>query len=164
MLIDAISRRRSIRDFSDVSVSDEEIGELLRAAMYAPTSRNNRAVEFIVVRDAATKEDLFQVVGQDFIRQAPILVIPVTDPSKTHQPIQDISIASAFIMLQATAMGLGTVWKHLQPEWVEAVKRRLGIPESMTVINLLPVGRPAEVPEPHRPEEHDPQRIHPEKW
>ena len=47
----AIFTRRSIRKYTDRPVSDETVRILLRAAMSAPSARNEQSWEFVIVRD-----------------------------------------------------------------------------------------------------------------
>ncbi len=51
-----IRRRRSVRQFSDQSVADEDILKLLKAANHAPSAHNQQSWRFIVVRDAMKQE------------------------------------------------------------------------------------------------------------
>jgi len=166
MILKEIRNRCSIREYAADPISDDQVRELLRAAKFAPTSRNNRAIEFVVVHDQSMKEQLYDiaVAPQEFVRDAPVLIVPVTDPSKTNQPVQDLSIASMAIFLQAASMDLGTVWKNLAPEVATKVKQTLGIPEALMVINLIPVGHPTEKPGAHIDDELDDSIVHLEKW
>jgi nitroreductase len=68
------------------------------------------------------------------------------------------------MFLQAMALGLGTVWKSLQPGWPEKIKKLLGIPKRYTIINIIPVGYPKKEPEPHTDKDFDDKKIHEERW
>ncbi len=164
MLIKEIKNRRSVREYSDREVSEEDIAEIIKAGQFAPTARHNQAVEFVVIRDQRTKDKIFEIVGQDFIKQAKVLIIMATDPAKSMCPLQDLSVAAENMFLQATALGLGTVWKDLRPEWAGEVKKMLNIPENYEVANIIPVGYPKEPPVPHSDEDFDLKKIHKEKW
>jgi nitroreductase len=59
--------------------------------------------------------------------------------------IQDATIACAFAMLAATALGLGTVWVGAFDD--AAVQRVLGC-HALLPVAILPIGYPAEEPEP----------------
>ncbi|OGZ33113.1 MAG: hypothetical protein A2174_01095 [Candidatus Portnoybacteria bacterium RBG_13_41_18] len=165
MILKEILNRRSIRKFKPDAVSEESITEIIKAAQFAPTAKNNKALEFIVVRDQETKNKMFEIIGQDFIKEAPILILPVIEEENSVAPTQDISLATAQMFLQATSLGLGSVWKNVAKEdWSPRVKALLGIPESFILINLIPIGYPAEIIPPHNDEEFDTKKIHPEKW
>ncbi|MDD4089864.1 MAG: nitroreductase family protein, partial [Tissierellia bacterium] len=53
-MLNIIMKRRSIRKFKDEKLSEEQIQELVNAGLLAPTSKNNKAVELIVVDDIDT--------------------------------------------------------------------------------------------------------------
>lgn len=170
MVIKEIQNRRSVRKYQEKEVPDELIKEVIRAGQFAPTARNNRAVEFVVVRDPKTKDEIFNVVGQEFVKEAPVLIISVSDTSKLEAPLEiavklssyDLAVASENMFLQGASLGLGTVWKNLREEedHPRKVKEILGIPEHFTAINIIPLGYPEEEPEPHKDEEFDQGKIH----
>ena len=54
-LDDVIKKRRSIRKYFDREVSEEQVAQILAAAMYSPAAGNIRNCEFIVVRDEIKK-------------------------------------------------------------------------------------------------------------
>ncbi|MFA5051572.1 MAG: nitroreductase family protein [Patescibacteria group bacterium] len=166
MLIPAIKNRRSIRRFKPNFPPHDMIQEILRAAQYAPTSRGNKAMHYLVISEQATKDAIYAIAApeQDFVRDAPLLIIPSTDPEKTGQPVQDLSLASENIFLQATELGLGSVWKNFKPPVAEEVKRITGIPHTFMIINAIAIGFPAESAEPHADQDYDRSRIHKERW
>ncbi|MFA5392489.1 MAG: nitroreductase family protein [Candidatus Paceibacterota bacterium] len=166
MIIKEILNRRSVRDYQEKDVSKEDIAEIIKAGQFAPIASNNRAIEFIVIRDQQTKDKIFEIVGQEFVKEAPVLIISVSDTTQTNCPVQDLAVASENMFLQATALGLGTVWKNLEAEYEkeEKIKRILGIPEQFKAVNIIPVGYPKEKSIPHTDEDFNAQKIHQEKW
>ena len=161
MIIDEIRKRRSVREFKEKKVDDSIINEIIKAGQFAPTAMNNKAVEFIVVRDQKTKDELFKICGQDFVRKAPVLIVPATDTTKTSCPVKDLSVATENMFLQATALGLGTVWKNISNSSQEKeLKNLLGIPEKFKVINIIPVGYPKVKPSPHVDRDFSEQKLH----
>ena len=44
-------RRRSVRRYTNIPISDEVISEIMKIALTAPSSFGHRPVEFVVVRD-----------------------------------------------------------------------------------------------------------------
>ncbi|MEW6295079.1 MAG: nitroreductase family protein [Candidatus Diapherotrites archaeon] len=164
MVLKEIINRRSVREFKPDEVPEKLIEELIKAAQFAHTSRNNRAAEFIVIRSQETKNKLFDILGQEFIKNAPVLIVAVTDTTKTNQAFQDLSLASQNIFLQATALGLGTVWKNVREERKASIRELLGIPSNFTLVNIIPVGFPEAKPLPHINSDFSKKRIHKEKW
>lgn len=166
MIIKEILNRRSVREYQEKDVLEEDITEIIKAGQFAPTASNNRAIEFIIIRDQQTKDKIFEIAGQEFLKEAPVLIIPVSDTTQTNCSVQDLSVASENMFLQATALGLGTVWKDLKTEYMEEgkIKKLLGIPEQYMAINIIPVGYPKEKPIPHTDKDFNAQKIHHEKW
>jgi nitroreductase len=166
MIIKEISNRRAVREYKPDLVSDKDIAEIIKAGQFAPTARNNKAVDFVVVKDQKIKEDIFAITGQEFVKNAPVLIIPVSDTTKTICSVQDLSVVSENMFLQAAALGLGTVWKNLKEELNEAekIKSILGIPSQYMPINIVPVGYPKNQPESHKDSEFDEKRIHLGLW
>lgn len=166
MLLPAIVNRRAVRDFKPDPVPPAQIEELIRAAQFAPTAHNRRAVEFIVVTDQKTKDALFgALVPQDFVKEAPAIIVPVADTKTASKPREDLALASENIFLQATSMDIGSVWKHVhEGEELTNVRKVLGIPPHFLLVNIIPIGFAKETPSPHTDAEFDPKKIHREKW
>lgn len=159
-MIEEIVKRRSIRKYKSDVPSNEDIVEIIKAAQFAPSARGGRPWEFYVIKNKEVKNKLSQSLGEEFIAQAPVLIIPCADSNKTGMPIQDLSIASMNIFLQATNFNLGTVWKNVPEEKMEEIKQIIGIPENFIVINLIPVGYPAEEIPVHSSADFDSSKIH----
>ena len=109
MIIKEILNRRSVREYKSDAVPQKYIVEIIKAGQFAPTARNNRAIEFVVIEKQETKNKIFEIVGQEYVKEASVLIIPVSDTTKTSCPIQDLSVASENMFSQATALGLGTI-------------------------------------------------------
>ena len=52
-LLEAIHARRSVREYTDTSVDDGTLRELIDAAIQAPSAINQQPWTFVVVRDRA---------------------------------------------------------------------------------------------------------------
>ena len=59
--MDAIFNRTSIRKYKQESLKKEEIDLILKAAFSAPSARNSRPWQFIVVQNKDTLKDLSQM-------------------------------------------------------------------------------------------------------
>jgi nitroreductase len=71
--LDAIRKRRSVRQFTDRPVSDEDLDELLRLALLAPTGGMQQAWSILVVRDPEKRAALAEMVmrgGAEYFRIA----------------------------------------------------------------------------------------------
>jgi nitroreductase len=151
-LMQAIRARRSIRNFLDKYVEEELLLAVLEAGRLAPSARNMQDWRFIVVRDAATRSLLAKAArDQQFVGQAPVVIAAcgTSDLVMTcGQPAYaiDVAIALDHMTLAAAARGLGTCW--IGAFYEDKVKEILGVPPEIRVVALLPLGYPAEEPEP----------------
>jgi nitroreductase len=148
-------KRHSVRSFQNRNLSREAISEILDAADSAPSAGGLKAREFSVVEEEQTKYRLVEAAfGQDFIAQAPVVLIFWTIGSKSAErygergrtlfAVQDATIAASFAWIQAVALGLSCCWLGAFDE--DAVKQifRKDIKSDWRPIALLPVGYPAE--------------------
>lgn len=166
MILKEILNRRSIREYKPEAVPDELILEVIKAGQFAPTAVNNRSVEFIVIKDQAIKDKLDEILEskQEYVKKAPVIIVPIVDTVASRLPIQDLAVASQNMFLQAAALGLGTVWKNVRPEPAPAIKKLLNIPEKFTLANIIPLGYPATAVEPHTDNDFSAAKIHYEKF
>lgn len=146
---EAIRTRKSVRAFSDRDVSDEVLDKILDAARLAPSANNKQEWRFIVVRNPDTRKKLMEAAkGQAFVGQAPVVIAccAVTDNHvmTCYQPCYpiDVAIAIDHLTLCAVAEGLGTCW--IGAFFENQVKEILGIPPQVRVVELLPIGYPAD--------------------
>jgi nitroreductase len=164
MVLESIIRRRSVRVFAEEPVLEQSIETIIKAAQFAPTAQNNKAVEFIVIREQKVKDKLFDVLGQDFLKQAPVILVLASDSTKSPMPEADLALASGFVMIQASELLLGTVWKNVPPELRDKVREALSMPENFEFINVIPLGYPLDEPPQHSDAEFDKSKIHYERW
>ena len=60
--MDPVLTRRSIRKYTDDSVSEEQIQKILEAAMAAPSANNCQPWHFVVVQDRARLRQLAEAL------------------------------------------------------------------------------------------------------
>lgn len=152
-VLSAIQGRRSIRQYSSRPVEDEKLGRVLEAARLSPSASNRQSWKFVVVRDAKKIALLTEAAnGQAFVGQAPVIIAACgTDPEGVmmcgqHRHSIDLSIAVAYMTLEAHEQGLGTCWLGSFDE--KKVKEILGIPANVRVVTMIPLGYPGENPGP----------------
>jgi nitroreductase len=167
-VFDAIAGRRSIRSYREDPVEPEKLDRLLEAARLAPSARNLQEWRFVVVTDPGTRKKLRAAASdQAFIEEAPVVIACCAETDgrqmacgQASYPI-DVAIAMEHIALEAVELGLGTCWVGAFSE--PGVKEVLGIPEGVRVVELLPVGYPADPP-PARPRKPVAEIVHRERW
>ncbi len=159
-VLTAIRTRRSIRRYSDKPVEDDKLKLVLEAGRLSPSASNRQAWKFIAVRDGETRQKLADACnGQLFVGQAPVVLVCCgTEPEGImgcgqYRHSIDLSIATAYMILEAHELGLGTCWLGSFNE--EKVREVLGIPDSLKVVVVTPLGYPAEVPMPRTRKELD---------
>ncbi|MEM5831550.1 MAG: nitroreductase family protein [Candidatus Aenigmatarchaeota archaeon] len=149
-----VKNRHSIRAFLQKEIEEEKLKKILELANLAPSAGNLQAYEIFVVKDKVKKEKLaFAAYSQDFIKEAPIVLVFCANPSRSEIKygergrdlycIQDATIACTFAMLAATSLGLGCCWVGAFDE--EMVKSILKV-KNLKPIAILPIGYPAEKP------------------
>ena len=143
----AISQRSSVRAYKGIDVEEEKLKRILEAAKLSPSASNRQDWRFIVVRDKETKKKLAKAAfGQSFIGEAPVVIVACGTEPKTimacGQPAHtvDVSIACAFMILQAYELGLGTCWIGAFEEG--EVKKILNVPKEVRVVAMTPLGYP----------------------
>lgn len=152
-VMEAIRRRRSIRAFSGRPVEEEKLQAVLEAARLAPSAKNMQEWRFIVVRDPELRARLVEAAnGQEYVGQAPVVIVGCGTQCEYRMPcgqppfLIDVAIAMEHMALEAVEQGLGTCWIGAYQQ--QAVKDLLGIPPEAEVVCLMPLGYPAEEPEP----------------
>ncbi|MBN1557139.1 MAG: nitroreductase family protein [Lentisphaerae bacterium] len=154
-VLSAIRNRYSCRAYEDRPVEQEKLDAVLEAGRLAPSAKNMQEWRFVVVRDAATRRKLVPAANnQRFVGEAPVVIACCgTQYDYTMRcghracPI-DVAIAIEHMALQAVAEGLATCW--IGSFYEDRVKSVLGIPDAVRVIELLPLGYPADRPRPRQ--------------
>lgn len=159
----SIYTRISVRKYQDRPVEEEKTMAILRAAMQAPSARNQQPWEFYVVTNKEKLQALSQVSPYaGMTKDAPIAIVSAyrKDCSTPRYAQIDLSIAMENLWLETDAQGLGGVWLGIAPveERMEAVERILEIPDHLRAFAIFPYGYPAEA----RPQQDrfDESRIH----
>ncbi len=146
--LEAIKSRRSVREFTQESVSDEAIGEILDAGRWAPSGLNNQAWRFIVVRNMHTKVELSKLTNYGhIINNAPVLIVVFLDKDNMYHYTKDVQSIGACIqnmLLAIHSMGIGAVWLGEILKNKELVNKSLEAPESYELMGVVALGHPVE--------------------
>ena len=146
---EAIRARHSVRSYQDRSVEQEKLARVLEATRLAPSARNEQEWRFVVVTDRAKRKALAtEASTQSFMAEAPVIIAACAQSDgrvmrcgQQAYPI-DVAIAVDHLTLAAVAEGLGTCWiGSFDPA---QVRRILGIPPEIQVVELLLLGYPSE--------------------
>jgi nitroreductase len=147
----AIEKRRSVRGYLDKEVEEDKLRAILEAGRAAPSANNKQEWRFIVVKDQDTRKKLCHAAkDQKFVGEAPVIIAccaqtneHVMTCGQLCYPI-DVAIAIDHMTLAAVELGLGTCW--IGAFYEDKVKEVLDIPDEIKVVELLPIGYPAQPP------------------
>lgn len=141
--ISIAKNRCSVRSYQNKKVEPEKLAQILEAAHVAPTASNLQPVHLIAVQ---SDEGLAKISKAAGIYDAPLAIIVCADHDKAWvRPFDnkqsgdiDTSILTDHMMLQATELGLGTVWVcYFQPD---VLRREFDLPANLEPVNILVVG------------------------
>ena len=95
---DLVQKRRSHRKYTDEEIDADDLKLIIRAALMSPTSKNQRAWQFVVVDDKQDLEKLADAknLGSQFLKDAPVAIVVLGDPMQNDCWVEDGSIAAAF--------------------------------------------------------------------
>lgn len=152
--------RYSARAYTSKKIEQTKLDKIITAAHVAPTAANLQPIHLIVVREDKGLNSISKATN---IYNAPLAIIVCADHSKAWQrPFDgkkttdiDASILTDHMMLQATEVGLSSVWIcYFKPD---VIKQEFQLPEHIEPINILAIGYTDEAPA--NPERHEEMRI-----
>ena len=149
-VLEAIRRRRSVRAYSIRPVPGDVMERMRQALRFAPSACNYQPWHFVMVSDEALRQEIAKAAsGQLWMAAAPIMVVACALPGQAYKRMGgygnsadiDVAVALDHLTLAAVAEGLGTCWigAFAEPQ----IKRLLGIPRSVKVVAMTPLGYPA---------------------
>jgi nitroreductase len=152
---ESIENRRSVRNFNDLPVEWEKVGNILRAAQLAPSSGNVQDVKYVVVTDKTKRAAIANAaLKQHWIAKAPVIIIVYSEPKPTQRfyglrgeklyTIQNSAAATENMLLAATDQGLASCWVGAFDE--KMVNDVLGAPDSARPQAIIPIGYSDEEP------------------
>ena len=169
---DVVSRQRASRAFADNPVTDDEIARVLTAATYAPSAENKQPWEFVVVRDARSREQIGALTTRAWeeggravserrlgpalladvdrgatggLATAPVQIVVCADTERGLEATVGSSIFPAVqnLLLAATALGLGSALTTITTGYRAELQALLHLPAHVRPVAVVPIGRPA---------------------
>lgn len=165
-----INTRRSIREYQERDVSDENILKILKAGMQAPGSRlGAEPWEFVVIKNKDTLSKLGEIKPR--VTNAPVAIVLVANIDRAFYKTvwqQDMGAACENMLLEAVNLGLGALWNGVAPEEerMQKIGEIIGIDDITTLkpYSIVTVGYPADGWENKFMDKFDEERIHYEKY
>ncbi len=142
--------RRSIRKYTDRSISDEEIDSILHAAMYAPSAVNKQPWHFIVISDKALYGKVIEIhPNARFLSGASHAILVCGDEKLQHDEgyyLADCGAATQNILLAAHMLGIGSCWIGIYPRArrEELIGNLFNLPSHVKPFALVSLGYPDE--------------------
>jgi nitroreductase len=172
-ILDAIYRRRAVRDYTTQVVARETLDRLIDAAVQAPSAVNRQPWIFTVVQDQDLLDRIsknakalmlatvppgdtgehFRTLLNDPAYQifyhAPALIV-ISAESDERWAVEDCSLAAENLMLAACAMGLGTCWIGFAEGYLQSLegKRVVQLDPAVRPVAPIIVGHPKTLPPP----------------
>ncbi len=141
--LELAKKRFSVRNFDEKKVEEQKLLQILEAGRVAPTAANHQPQRIIVVRGDVGLGKLKKAAN---IYRAPLAVIVCADRNEAwKRPFDgkdtvdiDASIVTDHMMMEATELGLGTVWIcYFKPD---VLRIEFNIPNHMEPVNILAIG------------------------
>ena len=148
-LLDVMLKRRSVRKYTDEEIPNEKMNRIIQAGLLAPTSRNLKPCNFLVIED---KEVLRKIAeskkhGAAFLKDANKAIAVIGNSLVADTWIEDSSIALAFMHLMAAEQNIGSCWiqirlrKNKEGECSEDIVRDiLGLDDYFRIVGILALG------------------------
>lgn len=154
-----IAKRRAYRSLEPVEIGQDTLKELAEAAALAPSCYNNQPWRFVVVQAKEVLEQVHEALpkGNAWVQDASLIIAAFTKLDldciikDREYYLFDTGMATAFLILRATELGL--VAHPIAGYKPKLVKEILNIPEDMTVITLIALGKHSKVVSPRLSEE-----------
>lgn len=146
--LELAKKRCSTRNYTSHKVELEKLEKILEAARVAPTGKNSQAFKLLVIQ---SEEGLTKLADAANFYHAPLAIITIADMANTWQRsfdgkiISDIdaSIVSTHMILQATELGLASLWIcRFKPD---VIKAAFNLPDGYEPVNLTVFGYPGEL-------------------
>jgi len=148
-LREVLSTRRSVRAYRSDPVPDDALERVLEAARIAPSASNLQPWKFVVVRDEALRRRLAGLCSdQHFVGEAALAIVACGLPTRggiggyASSLLVDVAIAVDHLTLAAREESLGTCWIGAFDH--DGVRELLGIPSSVQVVAITPLGYPGD--------------------
>lgn len=141
---EVIKNRYSVRDFSSKKIEDEKLEKILEAGLIAPTARNIQPLKIFVIQSKENLEKINLVSPCIYGANTVLAICYDVDISAKNvlsgedSGEQDASIVCTHMMLEATNLGLGSVWVGMFDS--NKFREFFNLPKNIIPVCLLPVG------------------------
>lgn len=145
-----ITNRRSCRKFTEEKLTPEQVELILKAALKSPSSKSKNPWEFIVIEDQEmlVKLSKCKTHGAKPLAGCTLAIVVLADPLTSDVWVEDASIASIMMQLQAEDLNIGSCWIQIRERSVveegpmseEYIREILDIPLPLQVLSIIAFG------------------------
>lgn len=144
---ESINKRRAFRSLDPVDISNDIVLDFAQTVRLAPSCGNKQPWNFIFVREKNKLGELFTILseGNKWVEKASMIIAVISKPEydcvigERLYYLFDTGIATAFLILRATELGL--VAHPIAGFRESSAKEILGIPNEMRLITLVIIGK-----------------------
>lgn len=150
-MLNILLERRSIRKYKDIKIEEQKINQILGAGKVAPSGKNKKPWELMVIEDKEILKELSMVKpkGGLFLSETPTAIAVIGNEELSDTWVEDCSIVSTFIQLEAHNQGLGSCWVQMKNRYTEdggdaelLAKEILGVPTNKRLLCIISIGYP----------------------
>ena len=181
VVMENILARKSVRSYNGDSIPADVMENLLKAAMAAPSGRDLRPWQIVVMTDKSQYETVFEgnFNMQKFMESGAVLILCAdtvfTAPTRedpdgpavtqvTHLWRDDMGAVTENLLLAVEAYGLGACWTacYPYPDRMDPIKKALQLPPTVVPYAVVPIGYHDGTTQPK--DKWDPARVHYNRW
>lgn len=154
-MLEVMRSRRSVRQYTEEKISDEQLKQIVSAALLAPSGHSKYPCEFIVVKSRAVLEQMSHCRKNvaKMLENAAAAVVVIADKDKSDTYVEDSCVAMMSMELAATSIGIGNCWIQIRNRDAENdspseeyLRGILKFPENFACQAILSLGYPAKPP------------------
>lgn len=164
--LSVIMNRKSVRNFiAEKSIGKENIDIIVQAGMAAPSGRDTRPWEIIVVDDRKILNAMADKLPYaKMLVEAPLAIVVCGDTTKSSYWYVDCSAVTENILLAVEALNLGAVWTAAYPygDRMNVVVESLNLPDNILPLAAIPIGYPKG--EHKAKDKFDSKKVHYNQW
>lgn len=176
-----ILNRKSVRSYNGEAIPDSVMENLLRAAQAAPSGRDLRPWQMVVMTDKSQYETVFEgnFNMQKFMESGAVIILcadtTFTAPTRDNPDgpavtqvnqmwRDDLGAVTENLLLAAEAYGLGACWTacYPYPDRMDPIKKALQLPSTVVPYAVVPIGYHDGTTQPK--DKWDPARVHYNRW
>ena len=143
--INTIMNRKSVRSYTPQPVEKEKIDILVKAGLAAPSGKDIRPWDIVVIDDRALLDQMAgELRNASMLKEAPLVIVVCGDTVKSFYWYLDCAAVTQNILLAAEAQGLGAVWTAAYPyqDRMQVIESHINMPSQIRPFVVIPIGYP----------------------